>query len=79
MQKHLSVLIRFHRKKSGLTQVELAEMAGVGKNIIHAIETGQLNMRFDNLLKILHILNIKIKFTSPLMESFFKENVYEKS
>lgn len=69
----LAPLIRFHRKKSGLTQIELAEMTGVGKNLVHGIEAGTLNVRFDNLLKILHVLNIKIEFSSPLMELFYRE------
>ncbi|MBI9088069.1 MAG: helix-turn-helix transcriptional regulator [Desulfobacterium sp.] len=73
MHKLLAELIRFHRKKSGLTQVELSEMADVGKNMVHGIETGILSVGFDNLLKILHVLNIEIEFTSPLMESFFRE------
>ncbi|MBA3005377.1 MAG: transcriptional regulator, partial [Desulfocapsa sp.] len=33
MQNSLADIILFHRKRSGLTQQELAELAGVGKNM----------------------------------------------
>jgi transcriptional regulator with XRE-family HTH domain len=41
MTRHLAELIRFHRKRSGLTQLELAEMADVGKNLVYELENGK--------------------------------------
>lgn len=73
MEGQLAHIIKFHRKRSGLTQLELAEMAGVGKNIIYEVEHGKLRLRLDNLLKILHVLNIDLNFQSPLRESFLQE------
>ncbi|MDA3789750.1 MAG: helix-turn-helix domain-containing protein [Desulfobacula sp.] len=72
MNIRLSEIIRFHRKQSGLTQIELALLADLGKNMIHEIENGRQSIGFDNLLKILKILNINIEFKSPLMDSFLK-------
>ena len=73
MHSQIAKIIRFHRKQSGLTQMELAEMAGVGKNMIYELENGKLSVRLDNLLKVLQVLNIKINFQSPLHDMFLKE------
>jgi y4mF family transcriptional regulator len=64
----LSEVIRFHRNKSGLTQKGLADLAGVGKTVIYEIEKGKETIQLDTIKKILSVLNIKIKFESPLMK-----------
>jgi transcriptional regulator with XRE-family HTH domain len=46
----------------------LANLAGVGKTVIYDIENGKETIRFSTLQKVLTALNIKITFTSPLME-----------
>ena len=74
MKNFLSDIIYFHRKRSGLTQHELAELAGVGKNMVSELENGKLSVRLINLLKIFHVLNIEIDFKSPLRESFLEEH-----
>jgi len=73
MTRHLAELIRFHRKRSGLTQLELAEMAGVGKNLVYELENGKQSVRLDNLIKVLQVLNVGLDFQSPLRDSFLKE------
>lgn len=74
MQNTLADIILFHRKRSGLTQQELAELAEVGKNLVHELENGKLGVRLENLLKVLQVLNIKLDFQSPLRDSFLKEH-----
>ena len=64
----LSEEIRFHRNKSCLTQKGLADLAGVGKTVIYEIEKGKETIQLDTIKKILSVLNIKIKFESPLMK-----------
>jgi len=64
----MSEIVLFHRKKSGLTRNELADIAGVGKTVIYDIEKGKETIQFSTLQKVLQALNIKITFTSPLME-----------
>ena len=66
--EQLSEVIRFHRKKSGLTQKGLADLAGAGKTVIYDIEKGKETIQLDTIKKILSVLNIKIKFESPLMK-----------
>ncbi|MDL1975117.1 MAG: type II toxin-antitoxin system Y4mF family antitoxin [Deltaproteobacteria bacterium] len=73
MTRHLAELIRFHRKRSGLTQLELAEMADVGKNLVYELENGKQSVRLDNLIKVLQVLNVDLDFQSPLRDSFLKE------
>ncbi len=76
--KQIAAIVRFHRKKSGLSQVEFAKLAGLGKTVIFDIEKGKLSVRLDTLLKVLNALNIKIEFQSQLM-ALFKESLNEKS
>ncbi|MCA4894403.1 MAG: helix-turn-helix transcriptional regulator [Cytophagales bacterium] len=68
-QPELGNYIRTHRKMSGLTQVQLAEMVGVGKSVIYDLEKGKETVRLSTLVKILSGLNIKVKLQSPLDQS----------
>jgi HTH-type transcriptional regulator/antitoxin HipB len=65
----LADIIRMHRKEAGLSRIQLAELAGVGKTVIYDIEKGKESVRLDTLRKILKVLNIKVGLTSPLMEN----------
>lgn len=76
--EYIGRMLKFHRKISGLSQKRLAELSGVGKTVIFDIEKGKANVRLSTLLKVLHIMNIKIEFKSPLM-NLFKEQSDEKS
>lgn len=76
--QNISKMIRFHRKKSGLSQEELAGLAGLGKTVIFDLEKGKLTVKLDTLLKVLHVLNITVDFQGPLMQKF-KEQINEKS
>ena len=70
MDYKLDEIVLFHRKKSGLSRNQLADLAGVGKTVIYDIEKGKETIRFSTLQKVLTALNIKIAFASPLMEVF---------
>ncbi len=61
-------MIKEHRKKAGLTQKDLADFAGLGKTVIFDIEKGKETVQFNSLLKILYVLNIKLKVKSRLMK-----------
>lgn len=62
----LGALIKGHRKKAGLTQLELANLAGVGKTTVFDIEKNKKTVRLNNLFAVLQVLNIKVEFKSPL-------------
>ena len=75
--KQISKIVVFHRKKSGLTQKQLADIAGVGKTAIFDVEKGKETVRLNTLLKILSALNIKLNLYSPLihlMEKYDEES-----
>lgn len=76
--KLIGKMIRFHRKKSGLSLEQLGKLAEVGKTTVFDIEHGKLSVGVNLLLKLLDVLNIKITFYSPLMK-LFEEEVNEKS
>ena len=65
--------VRFHRKKSGLSQAELATTAGVGKTVVFDIEKGKNTVQLDTLLKVFHVLNINLELRSPLMEAYSRK------
>lgn len=73
----LSVIIKMHRKAAKLSQIQLAEMAGVGKTVVYDIEKGKETIQLATLRKILNVLNIKIELVSPYMNQVKVDN-YEK-
>ena len=62
----LGETVRLSRKAAGLTQIELAELAGVGKSSVFDIEKGKTRVQLDTLLNVLRILEINLKIESPL-------------
>lgn len=71
--KYIGQMIRFHRKRSGLSQENLGKLAGLGKTVVFDVEKGKISVKLSTLLKLLHVLNIKIEFQSPLMSIFEHE------
>lgn len=63
----LAEIIRKHRKAAGLSQLQLAEMAGVGKTVVFDLEKGKETVQINTLRKILTVLNISVQLTSPFM------------
>ena len=66
----IAAMVLFHRKRSGLSQLALAQFAGVGKTVVFDIERGKATVRWDTLQKVLTALNIQVNFSSPLMKEF---------
>ena len=75
----IAQLIAYHRQRSGLSQQQLAALAGVGKNLIYELEKGKQTVRLENLLSVLRVLNIELEFRSPLMTAFHRELADAKS
>ena len=67
--QNLAIKIKKTRKLAGLSQLELAQKAGVGKTLIFNLEHGSLKLSFENLLKVLKILNIQIEYKLPFDSS----------
>ena len=72
--KTLARVIKQHRKAAQLSQLQLAELAGVGKTVVFDVEKGKETVKIDTLRKILKVLNIKVQLLSPLMGN---DHIYE--
>jgi y4mF family transcriptional regulator len=64
----MGVEIRRHRKQAGLTQLELARLAGVGKTVVFDLEKGKATSQVATLLSILSVLNIQLTWQAPPQE-----------
>ena len=53
MTMTLSEHIKQKRKKNGLTQIELAERAGVGLRFVRELEQGKTTLRMDKVNEVL--------------------------
>lgn len=71
--QNMASIIRYHRKKSGLSQEALARLAGVGKTAVFDVEKGKATIQLDTLRKILRVLNITMTLESPLMTQYERE------
>jgi len=63
---NLSELIVQTRKAAGLTQQQLAELAGVGKTVVWDLENGKTTVRYETLVRVLRALNIRVTAKSPM-------------
>lgn len=67
--EELATIIKSHRKAANLTQLKLAEIAGVGKTVVFDIEKGKDTVKLHTLRKVLKVLNIEMRFISPLLDN----------
>lgn len=63
--QEIATLVRDYRKKSGLSQQALAELAGIGKTAVFDLEKGKATIQLNTLLKVLETLNIQITLRGP--------------
>jgi len=68
--ERLGHVIQFHRKAAGLSRIELAAVAGIGKTAIFDMEKGKATIQLSTLLKLFDALNITVYLDSPLMARF---------
>jgi len=66
--------ITFLRKQAGLTQKQLADLAGIGKTVVFDIEKGKETVQLNSLLKIFSVLNIKLELSNPIIHLMEKIN-----
>lgn len=58
-------MIRYYRKASGLSQLSLAKLAGVGKTVVFDLEKGKETVQLNTLMRILNVLNIQLILKPP--------------
>lgn len=61
--KELGKTIKERRKKLGVNQWTLAQLAGIGINTLVAIERGEGNPKLDTLLTLLSTLGLSLDIT----------------
>ena len=57
--KGLGKKLKEAREKAGLTQLELAEKAGINANYYAVVERGEKNISYEKLQRVMKVLNIK--------------------
>ncbi len=57
---NLSSFIRFHRRKLGITQEELAIKAGVGLRFVRELEQGKATLRLDKVEQVLRLFGFQL-------------------
>lgn len=63
--KELGSIIRFHRKKHGLRQDELAGVSNVGVRFIVDLEAGKPTIQMEKALKVVHMLGLRLGVYAP--------------
>jgi HTH-type transcriptional regulator/antitoxin HipB len=58
-------LVRRARKKSGLTQAELASASGIGERFVRELEKGKPSCQLEKALLVAQMLGIKLEAVIP--------------
>ena len=56
--RFLAQAVRRRRKGLGLTQEQLADLAGCSERFVYAIESGRATLRLDKVLDVLGVLGL---------------------
>ncbi len=65
IQNVIATKVHDLRKQAGLSLIELAQLAGVGKTAVFDIEHKKPTVQLDTLLKVLTALNIELTLQIP--------------
>jgi HTH-type transcriptional regulator/antitoxin HipB len=57
----LADTVRSRRKALGLTQMQLADLAGCGPVLVYAIESAKTTVRLDKLVDVLTVLGLQLR------------------
>ena len=66
----LASLIAYHRREAGLSQVELASMAGVSRYVVQDLEAGNGRTTWGKLQAVLDSLNLRLEPEGPHVASW---------
>ena len=58
-------LVRAMRKKTGLTQADLASAAGIGERFVRELEKGKPSCQLEKALLVAQMLGIKLEAVLP--------------
>ena len=68
---NLSKFVKEKRRRLGLTQIELAERAGVGIRFIRDLEQGKKTLQIDKVNQVLNLFGHKL---GPIKKSLEEDN-----
>ncbi len=63
--KRLAAEVRARRKTLGLTQTELAELAGTSARFVHTLENAKGTVRLDKVLDVLSVIGLELHVDVP--------------
>ena len=75
--KKLGAAIKDCRKKLGLTQTQLADLAGVSLNYVSQLENGKPKTQLDKLLAVIDVLGLELTLTPGSSGFRTSENTVE--
>ncbi len=61
VKNELAQFVKQKRKRLNLTQIELAEKAGIGLRLLREIEQGKKSMRMDKVNQVLALFGYELK------------------
>ncbi len=73
----LASLVRFHRKRAGLSQVDMASMADVSRKVVQDLEASRDGVGWRNLMAVLAVLNVKLRPDGPLIDEWLSRSETE--
>lgn len=59
--RRIGEIIRLRRKELGITQPDLADLAGISINTLYKLERGQGNPSLDVITKVATVLGMQLK------------------
>jgi len=69
----LASMIRWHRRRAELSQIELAHHAGVSRYVVQDLEAGAGRTTWARILPVLRALNIQLLPQGPLVNQWLAE------
>ena len=69
----LASMIRWHRRRGELSQIELAHHAGVSRYVVQDLEAGAGRTTWARILPVLRALNIQLLPQGPLVNQWLAE------
>ena len=67
---HIASFVKYHRKKLGLTQAELASKAGVGIRFIREIEQGKETLQLNKVNQVLDLFGFSLTATKQKVDAY---------
>ena len=67
---HIASFVKYHRKKLGLTQEELASKAGVGLRFVREIEQGKETLQLNKINQVLDLFGFSLTATKQKVDAY---------